>query len=319
MTDFWSEGNEADAPSLPPPLPPSRPTLLDYDIVDVFTDEAFGGNPLAVVHGAGALTRHQLQTLAREFALSETAFPLTPDEGERAAGATYALRIFTPVTELPYAGHPSIGTAWVLHRRGLVGTGPAVQACGAGLLPVEIGTGGLVRLVGGQPQWGPPQDPAAGLAASGLGVDALDPIAPSRVCGVGIDYLVVPVHPGALDACAPDLGQLGAFAYPDGIATGVYLVSWDPATTTASARMFTGDLNTAEDPATGSAAGALAVWLSVSGLVPQGPSSFTVVQGVEMGRPSRIECTVTTEDGAPIETTISGSAVPVASGQIRIP
>lgn len=320
MNDFWHRDSEADATS--PPTPSTSPTslsLLDYDIVDVFTDEAFRGNPLAVVHGAEALTGEQMQTLAREFALSETAFPLTPDDSQRARGATYRLRIFTPVTELPYAGHPSIGTAWVLKRRGLVSAGRAVQACGAGLLPVEIAEGGLVSLAGGKPQWGPAHDPAVGLAASGLGIEAVDPIAPARVCGVGIDYLIVPVRPGALADCAPDLRELRAFAFPDGIATGVYLVSWDRGTATASTRMFTGDLNAAEDPATGSAAGALAVWLSTSGLVPTGTARFTVVQGVEMGRRSTIECTVTTAEGAPVETTISGTAVPIAAGQIRIP
>ncbi len=318
MADFWRGGSESgnDPSTLAGGI---GPDLLDYDIVDVFTDEAFRGNPLAVVRGAQALTGEQMQTLAREFALSETAFPLTPDDGQRAAGATYVLRIFTPVTELPYAGHPSIGTAWVLQRRGLVTGGRATQACGAGLLPLEITPEGQVTLEGGNPHWEKAADPSAGLAAAGLGGEVVDPIAPARVCGVGIDYLVIPVRPEALAQCSPDIALLSAFAFPDGIATGVYLVSWDPSTATAATRMFTADLNAAEDPATGSAAGALAVWLSVSGLVPSGTARFTVVQGVEMGRRSTIECTVTTVGGEPTGTTISGSAVAIASGQIRVP
>src|SRR5919199_5512803 len=96
---------------------------LSYDVVDVFTDRAFAGNPLAVVHGAQELGAGQMQAIAAEFALSETAFPLPPT----AAGATYRLRIFTPGRELPFAGHPSIGAAWVLAAAGLIGTADVVQ------------------------------------------------------------------------------------------------------------------------------------------------------------------------------------------------
>ena len=90
---------------------------LEYDVVDVFTDTAFAGNPLAVVQGADGLETRQLQAIAREFHLSETAFPLDAGVDEVAGGATYALRIFTPEAELPFAGHPSIGTAWLLAQQ----------------------------------------------------------------------------------------------------------------------------------------------------------------------------------------------------------
>src|SRR3712207_1178294 len=96
---------------------------LSYDVVDVFTDRAYAGNPLAVVHGGQALAPDQMQAVAAEFGLSETAFPLPPT----APAATYRLRIFAPVRELPFAGHPSIGAAWVLDRDGLVQRGEVVQ------------------------------------------------------------------------------------------------------------------------------------------------------------------------------------------------
>ena len=296
-------------------VPPRR---LAYDIVDVFAAQRFAGNPLAVVHGADGLSTAQLQALAREFNLSETAFPVAASDRDQADGATYALRIFTPVTELPYAGHPSIGTAWVLREQGRLRAGRVVQACGAGLLPLDLATdGGPIRLTGGAPTWTPPRDPEAALAAVGLSAAALDPHLESRICGVGLPYFVLPVRPESLVDCRPDLGRLAAFAHPVGESSGVFVVAWeDP---TARARMFAGDIATAEDAATGSAAGALAVWLAVSSLVPDGETAFTVTQGVEMGRPSRIDCTVTVDAGTPVGTTVAGNAIHVASGTIAVP
>src|SRR5690349_22566325 len=106
-------------------------STVAYEIVDVFTDRPYAGNPLAVVLGADALAGDQMQTLAREFNLSETVFVLPPT-----AGATYRARIFTPEAELPFAGHPSIGAAVTTVRRGLTAPGQLVQECGAGNLPI---------------------------------------------------------------------------------------------------------------------------------------------------------------------------------------
>src|SRR5262245_34360995 len=122
--------------------------MLAYVIVDVFTDQAFTGNPLAVVLDAEGLDTSQMQALAREFNLSETTFPLRCDED----GVDYELRIFTPNTELPFAGHPSVGTAWLMARLGRVPVGRVVQRCIAGDLPLEIAPGGdRVELTGGEP------------------------------------------------------------------------------------------------------------------------------------------------------------------------
>src|SRR5919112_73627 len=109
-------------------------STLAYEIVDVFTDRPFAGNPLAVVFEATALAADQMQTLAREFNLSETVFVLPPS----APGATYRARIFTPNSELPFAGHPSIGAAVTTVRRGLAAQGEVIQECGAGLLPITV-------------------------------------------------------------------------------------------------------------------------------------------------------------------------------------
>ncbi|MEJ7703944.1 MAG: PhzF family phenazine biosynthesis isomerase [Geodermatophilaceae bacterium] len=115
--------------------------MLHYEIVDVFTDVAFTGNPLAVVLDADDLSTEQMQALAREFNLSETAFPLP------STVADYRLRIFTPQAELPFAGHPSIGAAHTLARLGRLTAGPVVQECGAGLLPLHVAADS-VRLTG---------------------------------------------------------------------------------------------------------------------------------------------------------------------------
>ena len=99
---------------------------LAYDIVDVFTDRPFAGNQLAVVHGAGGLSTEQCQAIAQEFGYSETTFPVPGGDRE------YAVRIFTPGSEIPFAGHPTLGTAWVLRHRGELGGSEVTQHCGAG-------------------------------------------------------------------------------------------------------------------------------------------------------------------------------------------
>src|SRR5687767_14016150 len=108
---------------------------LDYHVVDVFTADAFAGNPLAVVLDADALSGEQLAALAMEFNLSETAFPMFSSVP---SGADYRLRIFTPGSELPFAGHPSVGTAWLLASLQLVAYGRVVMSCGARLLPLTV-------------------------------------------------------------------------------------------------------------------------------------------------------------------------------------
>ena len=296
---------------------------LEYSIVDVFTDVPFAGNPLAVVLGAEALSTAQLQTLARQFQLSETAFPLAATPDEIARGVGYRLRIFTTTAELPFAGHPSVGSAWVMARLGRVQPGPIVQVCLEGELPLTVAPdGGPVELTGGRPFVSAPIDPAPLLEAIGL-VDADQPAGspPPRLAGMGLDFAYLPVHPDALDRARPDLAALrrlepGAVAGP----IGVYALAWDAAARTAHARMFSDDVAGGEDPATGSAALGLGVWLIESGLLPaDGPSAYTVRQGVEMGRPSTLRCTVEAVGGAVVVARVSGAVAAVAQGWIEIP
>jgi trans-2,3-dihydro-3-hydroxyanthranilate isomerase len=298
----------------------ARVERLEYDVVDVFTDTAFAGNPLAVVQGADGLETRRLQAIAREFHLSETAFPLDAGVDEVAGGATYALRIFTPEAELPFAGHPSIGTAWLLAQQARIAPGVIVQACGAGLLPLTVSPdGGPVELTGGTPTVGPAVDPGEHLSLLGLGHAHLDEVAPPRIVGTGLPYVVLPVRASALAECRPDVNRLRAIDRRLGT-NGVYVVALDVEAEAVRARMFAGDIGIAEDPATGSAALALGVWLAASGLVPaEGDHGLTIEQGVEMGRPSLLRLRVVTEGGSAVRCLVAGEAVHVASGTIRVP
>ncbi len=276
---------------------------LVYEVVDVFTDRAFAGNPLAVVLDAGDLSTAQLQAIASEFNLSETAFPLAPPEG-----ATYGLRIFTPRSELPFAGHPSVGSASVLHRLGRIAAGDNVQACGAGLLPVVVGQD-HVTLGGGPPSYGDALDPIPLVEALGLSAEDLAGPAP-RFAGVGIEFAYLLVRPEALGRVRVDLSRVVAAG-----GTGISLVAWDGAA--ARCRVFAGDVG--EDPATGSAALGLGVFLAAGGLLRDGTHDYVVEQGYEMGRPSTLRCQVAVEQGRTTRTTVSGAVVPVARGEIRVP
>lgn len=290
-------------------------TSLAYEIVDVFTDRPFAGNPLAVVFGGEHLDTDQLRSLAREFNLSETAFVLPPT----VESATYRLRIFTPAVELPFAGHPSVGAAVAQYRRGLIGDGVSRQECGAGVLPIHVHPDGRATLTGGSPTLGPDRDPAPYLAAAGLGPDDLagpfarsQPARPAvRDAGAGLEFTVLPVRADAVARATPN-------RVPE--VEQVYLFAWDEAARVAHARLFAPALGVGEDPATGSAALGLGAYLVACGLLPpDGDSAYTVRQGIEIRRPSILECTVSAVDGRAESVTVTGAVVSVARGEIAVP
>ncbi len=284
-------------------------STLAYEIVDVFTDRPYAGNPLAVVFGAEGLATEQMQALAREFNLSETVFVLSATQ----VGATYRARIFTPVEELPFAGHPSVGAAVTASRRGLFGVGRVTQECGAGVLPIEVTEGGAT-LTGGSPTLGPELDLEPLLEMAGLTAeDHVGP--PPRVAGCGLEFPFLPVRPDALARAQVDAGAARRYGIEH-----VSVFSWNPASQTAHARVFVPGLGVPEDPATGSAALGLGVWLVASGLLPgEGRSSYTVRQGAELGRPSSLACTVTASGGTAVGATVAGQVMPVARGEILVP
>lgn len=292
---------------------------LAYEIVDVFTDRPFTGNPLAVVFGAQALAGAQMLALAREFNLSETVFVLPPtDPGN---GATYRARIFTPGRELPFAGHPSVGAAVTATRRGLCGPGEGarepggviVQECGAGLLPIEV-TDGRATLTGGTPTVGPEVDPAPLLAVTGLSAVDLAGPAP-RMAGCGLEFAYLSVRPEAVARAGLDLAAAARLGSPE-----VSVSAWDPRSRVAHTRVFCPGVGVPEDPATGSAALGYGVWLVAAGLAPaDGAFTYTVHQGGEIHRPSTLDCVVYAEHGAAVRATVTGGVVPIARGEIAVP
>ena len=294
-----------------------RGSRLTYHVVDVFTDQPFAGNPLAVVLDADDLSTEQMQRLAAEFQLSETAFPVAPSEDERAQGADYRLRIFTPEVEVPFAGHPSVGTAWLMRELGRVTSQPIRQQCGAGLLPLVLTEAG-VTLTGGAPTLSDPINPVDALSAVGLAVTDLVGL-PSMIASAGLSYAVVPVQPGALQRCIPDIAILRRFFNYPQEATGVYVVSWHGSPDLVESRMFAGDIGSAEDAATGSAALALGVYLGGTRLLPDGTSTVEISQGVAMGRPSRLTVQCDVVKGKVEEVRVSGTAVHIAEGMIVVP
>ena len=284
-------------------------STVAYEIVDVFTDRPFAGNPLAVVFGAESLAGDQMQTLAREFNLSETVFVLP------SASATYRARIFTPQAEFPFAGHPSVGAAVTVVRRGLAAPGVLVQECGAGLLRIEVTDAGSATLTGGTSTLGGPLDPAPLLDLVGLGTDDLSSDGSPRLAGCGLEFTFLPVRRSALARAWADPSTAEKLGVSQ-----ISVFSWDESTRTAYARVFCPGVSVPEDPATGSAALGLGVWLVASGRLPEdGTSSYTVHQGVEMHRPSLLECTVTASGGAVTVATVSGHVVPVGKGEIAVP
>ncbi|MFB9237153.1 PhzF family phenazine biosynthesis protein [Plantactinospora siamensis] len=282
---------------------------LSYEIVDVFTDRPFAGNPLAVVFGAEALAAAQLLALTREFNLSETVFVLPPSR----AGATYRARICTVDRELPFAGHPSVGAAVTGSRRGAFPAGDLVQECGAGLLPVSV-TGDRAILTGGTPTLGGELDPAPLLAMAGLTEADLAGPAP-RMAGCGLDFPYLLVRPDAVARAAVDVAAARRHGIGD-----VVVVGWHPEQRAAHVRVFGVGLGVPEDPATGSAALGLGVWLVAAGLLPgDGSTAYTIRQGAEIHRPSTLECVVTAAGGAAVGVTVAGHVVPVARGEIIVP
>jgi trans-2,3-dihydro-3-hydroxyanthranilate isomerase len=304
---------------------------LPYRIVDVFTDRPFSGNPLAVVLGADDLETEQLQALAREFNLSETAFPMAADQPE----ADYRLRIFMPGKELPFAGHPSVGTAWVLAHEGtIVVTPPSTtvhMSCGAGVLPLVLrgnhkGEVDEIELTAGQPAAGPAVPRAlavAALSGLGLGPDDLAGQWSMRICSTGLPQAFIAVKDDAvLGRISVRPAELNAVSAEDGWQT-ISVLSVDTQSDrdpTARARVFAEGLGWGEDPATGSAGSALGAWLVAEGLVAgEGESGYQIVQGVEMGRPSWLRGTVLAHEGRAVECRIAGQVAAVASGSIAIP
>jgi trans-2,3-dihydro-3-hydroxyanthranilate isomerase len=247
---------------------------------------------------------------ARETRLSETTFV----QSATAAGADYRNRIWTVGEELPFAGHPSLGTAVaVAFASGETGEVAYVQQTGAGLQSIEVvlnGGGSATAAMVQEPAvFGDELDPAAALAPLGLGADAAHPELRPQVVSTGLPHLMLPLRSVEdLGHVVPDYKALFGLVEPLG-AFGVYAACFDPDSGTARARFFARDPGIAEDPATGSAAGPLCAYLSRHA----GCSAVEITQGVEMGRPSRLLAEVVKD-----RVHVSGDVVVVVDGTVRL-
>jgi trans-2,3-dihydro-3-hydroxyanthranilate isomerase len=267
------------------------------------------GNALAVVHDADGLDDETMLAFARETRLSETTFVQSPT----ADGADYRNRIFTVVDELPFAGHPSLGTAVAVARaKGKTGKVRYVQQTGTGLQPIDVTldeTGATASMVQGRPTFGPELEAAEALSPLGLEPSAGDPYLHPQVVSTGLPHLVLPVRSVEdLGRVVPDFPAIHELLKPRG-AFGIYAAYCDPAAGTARARFFFRDERVAEDPATGSAAGPLCAYLSRHAGFP----SVEITQGVEMGRPSCLRAEAV--DG---EIRVSGDVVVLVDGVVRL-
>ena len=278
-----------------------------YTLLDVFTDRPLAGNGLAVVHGADPLSDATMHAFARETRLSETSFVQTAE-----GGADYRHRIFMMSGEIPFAGHPSLGTAVAVARARGESRVTYVQQTQPGEQAIDVELDGLrasVSMLQEPPQFGPELDPDDVLGLVGLDGEAADPALPCQVVSTGVPQIVACVRDAAaLRRVLPDYDRIGRLlAAHDAIA--LYLAAVDPEAGKAHARSFLRTAEMGEDPATGSAVGPLAAHVAAR----TGVERLEVDQGVEMGRPSRL---VAWLDGDRVR--VGGDVVILAEGTVHL-
>jgi trans-2,3-dihydro-3-hydroxyanthranilate isomerase len=279
----------------------------DYRIVDVFTNVAFGGNPLAVFPEATGIDPASFQKIARELNLSETTFVLPPSRPD----CDVRVRIFTPATELPMAGHPTVGTAFVLDRGDRI-----VFEEGVGPIVVERIGAARWRMTQPRPVFGEPLRERAALAAAlGIGQEDLAAELPAQPVSTGVPFLIVPLRDRAALARLALRAELWR-ALSAGV-QGLYAFT-SLGDGEAQSRML-GVTGIAEDPATGSAAGPLGAYLVHHRVVAAGaPARILVRQGVEMGRPSEIHVEVEGGPEAPRCARVAGDCVALGHGVLTL-
>ena len=294
-----------------------------FKTVDVFTDCKFGGNQLAVVLEAEGLSQDEMQSIAKEFNYAESTFVFPPEDPANTAW----VRIFTPVAEVPFAGHPNVGTAYVLARMGELFGKPLGDALvfeeTAGLVRIAIKTS-AGEIVGAElcaPKVWQTRDapPAKEIAACvGLTGGELDTSRhPPFIAGAGIDFAIAEVTDrDALAAAWPDERAFAQFL-PRSDAVGVYL--YTPIETDGldfQTRMFAPKFGVSEDAATGSAAVAFAGLQAHLAKASSGTFSYRIGQGYDLGRPSILEAGATKEGGSVGETRVGGPCVSVMEGTL---
>lgn len=292
----------------------------DFVLVDVFTDEAFGGNQLAVLTDARGLADHQMQAIAREFNFAETTFVLPAEDPANTA----RLRIFSPGAEMPFAGHPTVGSAAVLDRFGILDTrpgSPIVFEELAGLVQVSVTVNGAktyseLTLDGALDR--PDERPDQQQLAAALSLPA-DAVSDAWFASVGLRFCFCQLQSAAdVDAAVLD-NAAWSRALKHAWAQHLFFFSGDLRDGShLHARMFAPGIGVAEDPATGSAVAALVAVIAERDARTEGEVTVTVNQGVLMNRPSTIAAAARKENGALRSIRVGGSVQFFGSGTLSI-
>jgi len=286
---------------------------LDFVTVDVFTDRKFGGNPLAVLSDARGLSTGQMQSIAAEFNLAETTFVLPPQDPAHTA----QVRIFTPKAEMPFAGHPNVGTAFVLARHGRSGDRFVFEE-GAGLVPLDLtresGVVVSARLAAPQPLSLVETVPA-NIVAQAAGLQPGDIVGEPVVASTGNKFLFAELRSREALKTASYNTEIFRKHLPMERTVGLHLYVTG---TDIQSRMFAPLFGVPEDPATGSANITLIGLLALRDPRPDLTLSKTIGQGVDTGRPSVLEATAEKKAGKVTATYIGGGCVPMLSGIIEI-
>jgi trans-2,3-dihydro-3-hydroxyanthranilate isomerase len=296
-----------------------------YLHLDVFTREKFGGNPLAVFPDARGLSSESMQAMTREMNFSESTFILPAERPD----TDIRMRIFTPGREMPMAGHPTVGSTFALALAGVIPAGRRrwVFGLNIGPTPVDIDWDGLRPAFAWMTQPGPVFGPvvddvdaaarSVGLHGDGVRAAGL----PVQEVSCGVPFVFVPVASRALvDAASPDLGAFNALCEAAGVDNhAMFVFSREPGPdgATVYSRMFAPGLGVFEDPATGAASGPLGCYLVRHGVVPpERAGTILSLQGVKMGRPSRVHVAIGLDGGEITRVQVGGEAVLVGEGEL---
>jgi trans-2,3-dihydro-3-hydroxyanthranilate isomerase len=290
---------------------------LSYEHVDVFTDKPYSGNQLAVFHTPGKLTKPQMQNIACEMNYSETTFVYP----SRASGVDARVRIFTPADEVPFAGHPTLGTAYVIHKR-TKGKKPSTMTLelNAGLIEVEVSgtqkSGYTFTMSQPLPEFGTALQ-NRGQAARAVGIGPFEVVG-GGVVSNGLDFLIVEARDSEIVSRARLNMQEAMNVAERHKVIGIYLFSRvESRRVNIHARFFAPVVGVYEDPATGSAAGALGAYLArILKFPPE--LKLNIEQGREMGRRSHLRAHVKCDRGLVQSVNVSGKVVSVGEGSVRV-
>jgi trans-2,3-dihydro-3-hydroxyanthranilate isomerase len=297
---------------------------LSYLHYDVFTDQPFTGNQLAVFLDGRGLSTARMQALAREMNFSESTFIVPPE----VAGTDIRMRIFTPANELPMAGHPTIGSTFALAHTGVIrpGTPRFVFGLGIGPIPVDLEWEGSRLHFAWMTQLNPTFSraiDARGDVAAAIGLSDADLLQdlPVQEVTCGVPFLMVPIRSReAVGRAVSDATALRRLTASTGVNLPIFFfaMSNPGSAEDVHSRMFAPEFGVIEDPATGSASGPLGCYLLRHGLLsPDSATRIVSLQGAAMGRPSRIHIAISSRGGEITEVKVGGQAVLVASGEMH--